>query len=253
MDNYEDINDIPEEVVEPQETIESEVEEISEKNEEVAETQTEEQNRIYKNMRLKAETEAKQSLEKERSELEKLRLETQQALAERKIVDEFSDPKRVEELADKRGITDDLARELLRLQANEAIQSEKLKVTEAFNNVQKKKMELRLKYPQYQSVESEIEAVLLKHPNATDVDYENLFFHTVGKNLLSLNKDVAKATEKQVVANMHDKARRKNVGNGTSSNGDIIASTVLTPEGMAMSNAFGNDPREIAKYIKKIK
>jgi hypothetical protein len=252
----EDIDDIQEVVVEPQEdksVVDEDIAQTSEENEEVANPQTDEQNRIYKNMRLRAEDEARKSLEKEREAVNKLKVEAQQALAERKILDEYTSPKKVEEFADARGISDELAREMLTLRANEQINAEKIKVVESFGQVQAKKNELKSKYPQYSTIESEVDEVISKYPNATAFDYENVFYHTVGKRALEISNATQKATEKKVVADMHDRARRKNVGSSDGNSGDIIASTVLSSEGLAMANAFGHDPRDIAKYVKNVK
>ena len=264
------MNDNPEEVVEPQEEVmETEVEENYEgddyesdsqeldEDEEVVEPQEEkkqqqspEENAQFKKMRLKAESEARKQLEKERELIAQERLALQQARSEDSVYRNHVTQKKIEDLAYEKGVTEDVAKTLLEYEAKGLIEAEKSKVKEKFNQMQEVKRGL-VDDEYFHLLEKEVDEVIAGNPEA---EYEAVYAWLKHKKGKELKKQLASSVEKRTIANMHDRARRKNVkGSDGGLDENVSPSSVLSSEGMAMANAFGNDPREIAKYVKKNK
>jgi hypothetical protein len=142
---------------------------------------------------------------------------------------------------------------MLQYQAQQIIMTEKTKVADNFNKLQAKKTELS-RHPQFASIDQEVSNVLSQHVTYTDVDYENLFYYTIGKKSLELNKDSAKVAEKKAIADIQSRSRRKNIS-GSDGGDDIetMPSKVLTKEGLEMSKAFKTDVKKVAAYVQATK
>lgn len=113
--------------------------------------------------------------------------------------------------------------------------------------------------PLFNEIDALVEATLLQ-PTMTNETYENVYNYIAGtpqfrSRIVAENskklEDERKLTEKRVIANIHDKKSR-----GISDSSDSVADDEIiemTAAEKKMSMAFGNDPNEIAKYVKKTK
>lgn len=72
-------------------------------------------------------------------------------------------------------------------------------------------------------------------------------YYKVNKNKVA--GTIAKNAVQRTIADIQDRSRRGVVSGGDAGNEDIDLPT-LTKEGADMANAFGNDPKAIAKYVK---
>lgn len=226
--------------------------EESEDNEEVADPQdstkqSPKENAQYRKIRLDAEEKARKKFEAERMELQKLKQEIEAERQESKIKAEYLTEEKIWQKADEEGVSESVAKRLLEVEAKEVIEAEKRKVRERFDLVEKEKKELQ-KDEFYNDIAPEMEKVLLQYPDLTPT---TVYFHLKGQMANDLFKKASSNAEKRTIANVQDGMRRRNVPSSNGGASDTLS--VLDKEGIEMSNAFGNDPREVAKYIKKNK
>jgi hypothetical protein len=224
---------------------ESEDEELGVANQ-TSKKQSSEENAQFKKMRLRAEREAMQKLETERQAIQKERLAIQEQIAERKVYDTHVTPQKITDYAYEHGVDESIAKKLLEADAQTLINAERQRVRDNFEKRQQQKKELQTrKY--FKLVEKDVDEIAAKNP---DVDYKTIYNHVVGDRIEELEKKVSKDVEKRTIANMQDRARRKNVTSDGGSDDNLTPTHVLTEEGLKMANAFGHDPREIAKYVR---
>lgn len=256
MNREDDIDDIEEgeysEEDEELDELDIEDEENSEVIDPNDEKQSPEENAQYKKMRLRAEKEARQKVEKEleaeKQKLSEMRMEIEQKQAEKKIIDEYLNPQKVSDYAYDNDLTESQAKERLEFEARKVIDKQKMEVQEKFNRLQSQKNSLR-KDKYFNLLEKEVDEVISKDSR---LDFTTVYYHLKGMKSEELEKQLAKNVEKRTIANLHDKSRRKNIRSGDGGNTALVnPSSVLSKEGMEMANAFGHDPREIAQYVTK--
>lgn len=209
--------------------------------------QTKEENAQFKKMRLKAEEAAKKKLQKEREELqrekESIKIFKQQ-MAERdieqKVLASITQDK-VWEKADEEGITEKAARKMLELEARQAIELEKQKARNYYQNIEKQKNALR-KEEFFALLEPEIDKIIDANPG---VNIDVVYHHLVGQRYKELSAKKQKSNQKTNTADTQDKMRRRNVG--TSGNARASSSTTMSNFGREAAMAMGLDPREVAK------
>jgi len=212
------------------------------------EGQTPEENAQFKKMRLRAEEEARTKLEAERAELTKLKREMEEKQQEKELRDEYLSPDKVWAKADEEGVSESVAKKLLEAELKSKIDSEKQKVRERFDFVQNEKRELQ-KDPFYNDLAPEMESILKERP---DLNPSTVYYHLKGQKADELYNKHSKNSEKRTIANMQDSLKRR--GSPASSSGDVNGDiSNLSDFGKEMASAFGNDPREIAKYVRQNK
>ena len=213
--------------------------------------QSPQENAQYKKMRLRAYREAKEKIEKEFEEekkrVQQLRLQMEQDVAEKKIINEHMSSEKVAELAYDEGVSEEVARRILRAETQRIIEVEKQKVQQKFFEVQEQKKALQSK-KYFKYVEKDVDALVEQNPN---VSYEMAYKFIVGDKIDELEKIASKDTEKRTIANLHDRSRRRNVsGSDGGSDYQVAPSNIVSKDGLEMANVFGVDPRELAKYVK---
>jgi hypothetical protein len=241
---------------------EGEFDEISSNIQEVADPvtpkQTPEENKVMQKMRQKAEADAKAKYEADRTALE----------AERKIIQEqiqankqrdieakhfaaVTDEK-IEAFADEKNYSYEAAKEILLRDArlNATFEQTQIKQQTEINNLKLNNLKAD-KY--FKFIKPEIDKLLAHDPNA---DVNGAYTYYVGEYVRSGKMDeLIKAdrskTQKQTVADIADRARRKSVSGGDAGGGSDVTdpANVLSKASIEMSLAFGHDPREIAKSV----
>jgi hypothetical protein len=246
------------------EQAEGEFDEISRNISDVADPiepkQTPEENKIMQKMRQKAEADAKAKYEADRTALD----------AERKIVNEQIQANRqrdieakhyaavtdekIETFADEKGYSYEAAKEILIRDArlNATFEQTQLNQQSEINNLKLN----NLKADRYfKFIKPEIDKLLAHDPKA---DVEGAYTYYVGEYVRSGKMDeLIKAsnskTQKQTVADIADRARRKSVSGGDAGGGTDTTDprSVLSKSSIEMSLAFGHDPKEIAKSVQE--
>lgn len=204
--------------------------------------QTPEENAQFRKMRLKAEEEARKKFQAEKDEFEKMKLELQiekEARAEKDKITQDA----IWEKADSEGISESAAKKMLEHEVEQKVSQ----IKDRFERVQNQKATL-MNDPFYNEIAPEMEKVLKQQP---ELEPQTVFYYLKGQMGDELYKKTVSKTAKKTVANIQDGMRRRNIP--TSSGGASDTFAILSKEGIEMSNAFGNDPREVAKYIKKNK
>lgn len=243
------------EEVEVEETqVEGEESEASiDENEEVVEPQSEEgqspeKNAQFAKMRRKAEEEARVKLEKERAELEQARKEIEEfkrqqeeARIEKETIESVT-PEQISKTAYDMGVTEQYAKELLIERARNEATQKKIAYHENLSRIEKQKAELRNK-PFFEDLEADIDNMIKQNPN---LEPQTAYTFLRGEKFEELMSRQSNIKEKSMVANMHDKARRKPIGND--------GSTDTTPElsdfGKQFATFMGVDPKEAAGILK---
>lgn len=209
--------------------------------------QSPQENAQFRKMRLKAEEEARKKFEAERMELQKLKQEIEAEKQEKKIREEYLSQDKIWEKADEEGVSESVAKKLLEVEAKEMIEAEKRKVRERFEFVENEKKQLQSD-EFYNEIAPEMEKILVQRP---DLNPSTVYYHLKGQMANELFRKQTKNVEKRTIANIQDGMRRRNLP--TSSGGASDTLSVLSKEGIEMANAFGVDPREVAKKVKKAK
>ena len=237
----------PEEVAEPETVKDVNVED----NEQ--EQQTKEENTIYRNMRLKAEKEAQEKvkeelnrIEIEKAELKKLQVERQAIEVETRIKNELLTEDNISNLEINEGVSRDVAIRLLNSEAEKLISDERNKVTKRFTMIQNQKDKLRTD-EFYNFIENDVDEIVKNNPN---VDFETAYNYTVGQRYRELKDKVNKRNQSNTIANFQDRMRRKPV-NSDNGGTALKKQPELSQTGIEMANAFGNDPKLVAKRLKK--
>jgi hypothetical protein len=225
--------------------------EQSENNQEVAapdtddsHVQSKEENAMYAKMRRKAEQEVKERYASQYRELQELTGlgmdETLEYLRKEKIAQEAV------KYASENNMSEEAAKRLIETETKLKALEQKEKVREFQLDINKQKKEL-MKEPFFGELEDEIDTLVndsLSKGEMINVDAAYRFL--VGKNINNLLNKAKNQTQKQTIANIHDRANR-----GVSTSSDGVGDDVdISDIDMEMANAFGNDPKEIAKYKK---
>jgi hypothetical protein len=212
--------------------------------------QTPEENARMKKMRLKAEAEANKKLEAERKEIEARRKEIEakelrlaEMEKEKEVKASYLTQEKIWEVADEKGISEELAREFLELKAEKELASAKIKMKEDFNLLQAQRSQY--KNDQYFD---EIDALVQKTmPHNPTLTYDTLykhFYHDVAKSHIA---DIEKNAIKRTIANKQDGMKRRGV---STFNGAVIK-TDLSPTIKEINNVLGVDSREVSQHKKK--
>ena len=215
--------------------------------------QSKEDNDKFKKMRLKAEAETQKKFEAreaeiaaERQQLALQRQELEQAHTERKILEDMLSPQKIYERADADGITEDMAEKMIRLEASKIIDAEKAKVAARFVAIQQQKDSLKAD-KLFHILAPEVEKVISQRP---DLDFQTVYYHMKGMRGEELSKQIEDKAVKRTLANVQDRARRGGVGGSNAgADSNVNVGNVLSSADLAMTRAFGNDAREIAKHV----
>jgi hypothetical protein len=226
--------------------------EESEDDEEVADPQestkqSPEENARMKKMRLKAEADAMKKFEAERNELMKLKQEIEAEKKERELKAEYLTDEKIWQKADEEGVSESVAKRLLEVEFKEKLEDEKRKTRERIEQVENEKRQL-MKDEFYHDIAPEMEKILVQRP---DLNPSTVYYHLKGQMANELFKKASKNVEKRTIANVQDGMRRRNVPSSSGDSSDTLSH--LSKEGHEMANAFGVDPREVAKYVKQNK
>jgi hypothetical protein len=148
-------------------------------------------------------------------------------------------------LTDNPGMTEAVARRLL-------LQDQKLKAIEQRDSkrdfdtvIVKQKAELKDK-PFFKELEADIDKMIAAAPG---VDVKTAYNYLRGERFDELIEQTKKNTKKSTIADLHDQAKR-GITSSSEGQGDEIDTTDID---INMARAFGNDPKDIAKYVKKSK
>lgn len=171
-------------------------------------------------------------------------LEKAQAEANREI--------EVQKYAEANNVPDEVAAEQLRQRE----EINKLK-GERIENIRNTQREALKSDPLFSEI-NELVNNTLKHPMMTNNDYETVYNYIAGTpqfrtRIIAENakkvEEAKRLAEKQAIANIHDKKSR-GISDSSDSTPDEGAIELSAAE-KKMSMAFGNDPNEIASYVKK--
>jgi hypothetical protein len=185
------------------------------------------------NARLKLE-----AFEKENAELKSRLAQLETTGTQKSIEDQITD-EMVWSKADEEGISESAARKLLYYELKE--KNEKQAKT-----IETKKAAIKGK-PYFAEIESDFNAWLDREPH---LDPEAMYTYLVGANIDRLRANTESSAKKKAIADLQDKSRRSLVttGTGGSKGDDVDYSNSLTQTGREMALAFGNSPKDIAKY-----
>lgn len=205
------------------------------------------ENAQFKKMRLKAEKEAETKYSSQRAELETMKQDIQQQRQEQEIRNNILTPDKIYEYADKEGISEEIAAKILNHEADNQINANKIKIAENFNKVQVQKKELsKSKY--FKLLENDVDNILLQHP---DAEFKDVYKHMLGDRIDELEQKLSSSIERQTVANIHARSKRRNLGGSAGGSDDAVnPSRIVSEKGLEMANIFGTDPRALAKYVK---
>ena len=248
MDDFDDIGDVEDVEEVPFDDVDGDVDFDISEDEDVADPQSKkqspEENAQYKKMRLKAEKDAREKLESERRKLEEMRLQIEQEEAEKKILNEYMNPEKVAELAYDEGVSEEVARRILRAETQKIIDAEKSKVKQRYQEVQEQKKALQSK-KYFQYVEKDVDALVEQNPN---VSYEMAYKFVVGDKIDELEGKVSKDVEKRTIANLHDRSRRRSIGSDSASSDPVNS---MSQFGKEFASFMGVDPREASKVVQQ--
>jgi len=213
--------------------------------------QTPEENAVYAKMRKKAEETARQELAEERKRLEEERAEIRiarerqndEAIIEKHIAAITDD--QVYEVADRRGIPEDVARELLENDARNKAREEGEENRAKLKSVYQEKDKLRTK-PFFAELEKELDKIIESDPN---VNVSGAYKYLVGEHYERLTSSKSKDTEKRTIANIQDRSKRRAIN--SNSEGSTDTTEALTSVGKKMAIAMGVDPRKVSKRVSK--
>lgn len=208
--------------------------------------QTKEDNALYAKMRRKAETEARLQLETERQRIER---EKEELMHEKQIIQaqKVITPEMIEQAADTYGTTTDVAYNILYQQIENKMLKERQQQLQRHSDIQTQKASLKNE-PFFIELEKEVDSMLANNP---DVDAKTAFYYLRGLKSPELLAKLSKEAEKRTTANIHDRMKRGGVirSDGGSAD-DVDVNTVLSREGLEMALAFGNNPKDVARYVK---
>jgi hypothetical protein len=143
-------------------------------------------------------------------------------------------------LVDNPGMTEAVAKRLL-IQEQEIKSIKQRDSQRDFDAViLSQKAELKDK-PFFKELEADIDVMVKKAPG---VDVKTAYNYLKGERFDELLEQAKKNTQKSTIADLHDKAKR-----GITSSSEGLGEDVdISDVNVGMARAFGNDPKEIAKY-----
>ena len=264
MEDENVLNDTTSDLVSTQDNLDTDINQTEDvdtdtsEKQEVADTdkveQTPEENAIYKKMRLKAQEEARKeleaeklSIESEKQELSKLRQQRESKDAEDRILSQYLTGENIRNVAYENGVTEEVATKLIKLEAQSLIESEKQKVTQKFEAIQKQKQALK-NDEFFNLIEKEVDGIVAQNPN---VDFETAYHFLVGQKYKELQKKVSEKATQKTLADVQDRNRRKPVTGDSGSENTINATNVLSKRAITMAQVFGVDPNKVAKRVKE--
>jgi hypothetical protein len=109
--------------------------------------------------------------------------------------------------------------------------------------IQSQKAELKDK-PFFKELEADIDKMVAAAPG---IDVKTAYNYLKGERFDELLEQAKKNTKKSTIADLHDKAKRGITSSSEGLGDDVDVSGV----DVNMARAFGNDPKEIAKYKKQ--
>jgi len=195
--------------------------------------QTKEENSLYARVRRKEE------------ELAKREAAIREAEIERHIETDMLHPDKVWEYSEEHGISEDVARKILRLEAKQVANQMKLEseVRRAKNKEQLEELKKNSLYPRF---EARLESLMASNP---DVEAKVAFRYLIGENSEEVAQLLEKKVEKRTLANVQDNMRRRGI-KGSDGAESIASKSLLSGDELDMTMAFGNNPKKIAQYVK---
>jgi hypothetical protein len=244
------VNEEQENVVDSQtdESQNDSLNEESENSQEVAKPeQSKEDNAVAAAVRRKVETELKTKYERELAERDN-RLNKIKDLTGQDPDDIIADLEKqardseISEMAEKNNLPPHVAKEVYELRKEQEQIKQQLTSQTMEKTLAEQKKALREK-PYYAELETEIDETLQKFPRTSP---ELAYKLAIGNNIDTLLKKASASTAQTVNANIADRANKGTVTSDGAADSDIAID-------MEMAAAFGNDPKDIRKYIKKTK
>lgn len=189
------------------------------------------------------------TLRRKEEELAKREAAIRQMEMERQILSEHLTPEKVWEYAEEHGVSEDIARKLLNMEAQQKANEERIKYQAVLDRTSIQR-DSHKDDPLYHEFREDIEALLRDRP---DVEFETAYGYVIGSNAKKISEILTKKasiqTEKQTVANFQDKMKRRGIKSSDASNTPNYTS-ILTNEDLDLCNAFGTNPQSIAKHVK---
>jgi len=100
----------------------------------------------------------------------------------------------------------------------------------------------------YKAVEKDVDELMKSNSN---IDAKTAYRFIVGGQVDRLLEEEKKSTAKETLAEIQDKQKRGSPLVSDSSIAETVdPARILDKEGLALSQAFGNDPKKIAQYVK---
>lgn len=147
-----------------------------------------------------------------------------------------------QEYAIQNGLTEEQAKEKLQDNKKTRELEKKLNMIEYRSQIDKQKEPLKDK-AYYKELEPEIDKLVDESIESGDpVNVEAAYRYLIGTNIEKLQEK----TQKSTIANIQDRAKR-----GLVDAGDTGVETNMPQVNSEMAKVFGNDPSEIAKYVKQ--
>jgi len=186
-------------------------------------------------------------LRRKQEELDRREEAVRQFEIQKKVEEEMLNPEQIFKYAEENGITEEMAQKFLKTEA-------KLKIRELEVNQTARARELEAQRealkddPLYKEFAPQVEQLVQSNPQEVDVNVALQYI--VGKNREKLSQMVARKAEQKTLANVQDKLKRRGL---SKSEGSVSSSraSLLTNDEIEMSNVFGTNPQEIAKYVKQ--
>ena len=233
---------------ETEEEDETEDEEESVENQEVADpdksrkSKKTDEDAIYAKLRRKAETEAADKLRREKEDLEALRYQVEQEKRLNSISQE-----QIWQKADEEGVSEEAARKMLQLEERARMLEERENAIKRNDENKKQKDKLR-KELYFNELETDIDKFIGQFPETT---VEGAFHYLRSTKLPELMAGKVKAAKKSTIADLHDRARRSGVSASDAGQAeDINPRTILSKADLDLCEAFGTDPKKIARRVK---
>lgn len=146
-------------------------------------------------------------------------------------------------LTDNPDMTEAVAKRLLKQEQEIKAIKQRDSQREFSTIIQSQKAELKDK-PFFKELEADIDKMISAAPG---IDAKTAYNYLKGERFDELLEQAKKNTKKSTIADLHDKAKRGLTSPSESLEDDVDITDVDTD----MARAFGNDPKEIAKYKKQ--
>jgi hypothetical protein len=241
-----------EEVVDPQDWNSwDEVDESEEGDKELEVAEPVEDEEPQKKIQTKEEN-AEFAKKRRREELDQAKRENEELKAKLAEMEQKVSAKAVEEQitedlvwkkADEEGVTEVVAKKML-------LQELKLKQYEEKEQAkqrEQKRAELKGR-PFFEALEPDFDRWMQANPH---LEPDAVYKFLVGENIERLTNQTTKTAAKRAIADIQDRSKRSHLASDGGQADDIVnVSSVLGARDIEMSQAFGVDPKKIAKYVK---